>query len=164
MIACCQSGSDAKLTARALHCRGLSGCAAHVLILSEKRSDDHNVRVRLRTRRSRAELMLKSETVNPEHVRGEMAKLNPSEPLKLPWIARTGITSALPQRGARRENNDRCAQESKKICEGAVMTGNRRKCISKFPMRRYGKTPGSSECLGDFCRDARQRAEKVSSG
>ena len=29
-----------------------------------------------------------------------------------------------------------------------LMTGNRRKCISKFPIQRYGKTPGSSECLG----------------
>ena len=47
------------------------GCAAHVPSQSEKRSDYHNVRVRLRTRRSRAEVMLKSETVNSEHVRGE---------------------------------------------------------------------------------------------
>ena len=50
------------------------GCAAHVPSQSEKRSDGHNARVRLWTRRSRAELMLKSETVNPEHVRGEMGK------------------------------------------------------------------------------------------
>ena len=35
------------------------GCAAHVSSQSEKRSDDHNVRVRLRTRRSRAELVLR---------------------------------------------------------------------------------------------------------
>ena len=55
------------------------GYTVRVPSQSEKRSDDHNVRVRLRTRRSRAELMLKSETVNPEHVRGEMAKLNPSK-------------------------------------------------------------------------------------
>ena len=51
------------------------GCA----VPSQSHGDDHNVRVRLRTRRSRAELMLKSETVNPEHVRGKMAKLNPSK-------------------------------------------------------------------------------------
>ena len=43
------------------------GCAAHV----PSQSDDHNVRVR--TRRSRAELMLKVR-----HVRGEMGKLDPS--------------------------------------------------------------------------------------
>ena len=34
------------------------GCVVRVLSQSEKRRDDHNVRVRLRTRRSRAELML----------------------------------------------------------------------------------------------------------
>ena len=32
------------------------GCAVHVLSQSEKRKDDHNMRVRLRTRKSRAEL------------------------------------------------------------------------------------------------------------
>ena len=53
------------------------GNTARVLSQSERCRDDHNVRVRLRTRRSRAELTLKSETVNPEHVRGETAKLNP---------------------------------------------------------------------------------------
>ena len=79
VIACCQSGRDAKLTARALPRRWIVGCAVHVLSQSEKRKDDHNVRVRLRTRKSRAELMQKSETGNPEHVRGEMGKLDPSK-------------------------------------------------------------------------------------
>ena len=32
------------------------------------------------------------------------------------------------------------------------MTGNKRKCISKFTIQRYGETPGSSECLGAFLR------------
>ena len=41
------------------------GCTVHVLGPSEKRKDDHNVRARLRTRKSRAELMQKSGTVNP---------------------------------------------------------------------------------------------------
>ena len=38
----------------------------------------------------------------------------------------------------------RCSQESNKNWRA----GNRRKCISKFSIQRYGETPGSSECLG----------------
>ena len=106
-----QSGSDAKLTGRALPCRG---CAARVPSQSEKRSDDHNVRVRLRTRRSRAELMLKSETVNPEHVRGEMAKLNPSEATETSLDSTNRDGERLPER--------RTARESKGIGEVAVDT------------------------------------------
>ena len=41
------------------------GYTVLVLSQSERCRDDHNVRVRLRTRRSRAELTLKSETMNP---------------------------------------------------------------------------------------------------
>ena len=37
------------------------GCAAPVFSQPEKRNDDHNVRVRLKTRRPSDELMLKSE-------------------------------------------------------------------------------------------------------
>ena len=50
------------------------GCTERVLSQSERCGDDHNVRVRRRMRTSRAELMLKSETVNSEHVRGENGK------------------------------------------------------------------------------------------
>ena len=40
------------------------------------------------------------------------------------------------------------------------MTGNRRKCISKFPIQRYGKTPDSSECLGALSRRTATCREK----
>ena len=81
------------------------GYVAHVLSQSEKRRDDHKMSVRLRMRRSRAELMLKSETVNPEHVRGKNGKVCVrARPLKLPWIARTGMASGC-LRGARKESN-----------------------------------------------------------
>ena len=103
------------------------GCAAHVCSQSEKRSDDHNVRVRLRTRISRAELMLKSETVNPEHVRGKMAKLNPSKVTETSLDSTNRDDERLPQRRTARKQWQRncihklhrCAQESKKIGEGA---------------------------------------------
>ena len=133
------------------------GYTVRVLSQSERCRDDHNVPVRLGTRRSRAELMLKSETVNPEHVRGEMTKLNPSRghPRKLPWVARTGMASGLPQRRTTRKQWQRNAStkftgvpRNPKELERELITGNRWKCISKFTIHRYGETPGSSECLG----------------
>ena len=157
MIACCQSGSDAKLTARALPRRGLSGARYMCSSQSEKRSDDHNVRVRLRTRRSRAELMLKSETVNPEHVRGEMAKLNPSKATETSLDSTNRDDERLPQRRTARKQWQRNAftnftgvpRNPRKLAR-ELMTGNRRKCISKLPIQRYGETPGSFRVLGSF--------------
>ena len=97
------------------------GCAAHVLSQSEKRRDDHNVRVRLRTRRSRAELMLKSETVNPEHVRGEMRKMDPSK------ATETSLdhTANGCLRGARRGNSgSKTHSQTSQVCPG-IQIGER---------------------------------------
>ena len=113
----CQVDSESTAPSR------IVGCAAHVPSQSEKRSDDHNVRVRLRTRRSRAELMLKSETVNSEHVRGEMAKLNPSKTTETSLDS----TNRDDERRTARKQSQRNAftnftgvpRESKKIGEGA---------------------------------------------
>ena len=53
------------------------GCVAHVLSQSEKRDDDHNVRVRLRMRECKAVLTQVGGAVDPWTVCGEMAKLDP---------------------------------------------------------------------------------------
>ena len=98
MITSCQSGPHAKLTASALPSRGLSD--ARYMCSSSPRS----VRVRLRTRRSRAELMLKSETVNPEHVRGEMGKLDPSKATETSLNRTNGDGERLPQRRTARKH------------------------------------------------------------
>ena len=135
------------------------GCAADVPSQFEKRSDDHNVRVRLRTRRSRAELMLKSETVNSEHVLGEMAKLNPSKATETSLDSTNRDDERLLQRRTATKQWQRNAftnftgvhRNPRKLAR-ELMTGNWRKCISKFPMQRCGETPGSSECLGAFSR------------
>ena len=50
MTACRQRGSAAKSTAEVFVPPWVVGCVAHVLSQSEKRDDDHNVRVRLRMR------------------------------------------------------------------------------------------------------------------
>ena len=79
------------------------GCAVHVLSQSEKRRDYHNVRVRLRTRRTRAELILKSETVNPEQVRGERGKLDPGKATETSLDRTNGDGERLPQRRTARK-------------------------------------------------------------
>ena len=96
------------------------GYTVRVLSQSERCRDDHNVPVRLGTRRSRAELMLKSETVNPEHVRGEMTKLNPSEghPRKLPWVARTGMASGCLRDARQESNGSEMHPQSSQVCPG----------------------------------------------
>ena len=126
------------------------GYTVRVLSQSERCRDDHNVRVRLRTRRSRAELMLKSETVNPEHVRGEMAKLNPSEATETSLDSTNRDGERLPQS---RTTRKQWQQNAFTIFTGVPRnpkkwTENRKKCISRFSIERYGETPGSSECLG----------------
>ena len=91
------------------------------------RSDDHNVRVRLGTRKPRAELMEKSETVNPEHVRGEMGKAG-SEQGHGNFLVSHKRERKMVASEAHCEKTMaakcihklyRCAQESKKIGEGA---------------------------------------------
>ena len=85
------------------------GCEVHVLSQSEKH--DHNVRVRLRTRESRAELTQTSETVNPEDVGDEMAKLDP-------WIARTRTANGY-LRDPRQENNgNKTHSQTSQMCPG----------------------------------------------
>ena len=74
------------------------GCAVHVVSQSEKRKDGRNVCVRLRTRKSRAELAQKSGTVNPEHVRGEMAKLAASKATETSLDRTDEDVERLPQR------------------------------------------------------------------
>ena len=130
------------------------GCAVRVLCQSERCRDNHNVRVRLRTRRSRAELMLKSETVNPEHVRGEMAKLNPSKATETSLDRTSRDGERLPQRRTARKQWQRNAftnftgvpRNPRKLAR-ELMTGNRRKCISKLTIQRYVETPGSPGAL-----------------
>ena len=131
------------------------GCAVHVLSQSEKRSEYHNVRVRLRTRRSRAELMLKSETVNPEHVRGEVGKLNSSEATETSLDSTNGDGERLPQRRTARKQwqpntftNFTGAPRNPRELTGEPMAEDRKNYISKSPIQRYGETSGCSECLG----------------
>ena len=133
------------------------GCAAHVCSQSEKRSDDHNVRVRLRTRISRAELMLKSETVNPEHVRGKMAKLNPSKVTETSLDSTNRDDERLPQRRTARKQWQRNAftnftgvpRNPRKLA-GELMTGNRRKCNSKFLHPKVRRNARQLRVLGSF--------------
>ena len=116
------------------------GCAVHVPSQSEKRKKDHNVRVRLRTRKSRADLMQKSETVNPGHVRGEMAKLDLSKIMETSLDCTDEDGKRLPQRrngektmvAKRSHKPHRCAQESKRI-DGRTVTENRKKIHLKVP-------------------------------
>ena len=145
------------------------GCAVHVLSQSEKRRDDHNVRVRLRTRRSRAELMLKSETVNPEHVRGEMGKLDPGKATETSLDRTNGDGERLPQgRTARKRwqpnaltNFTSVPRKSKRIGEREPMKEKKKKYISKSLIQRYGETPGSSESLGASPRHTSGRRESL---
>ena len=118
------------------------GCAVHVLNQSEKRKDDHNVRVRLRTKKSRAELMEISETVNPEHVHGEMGKLDPSKATDTSLDRTDEDGKRFPQRRTARK------QWQQNAFTNLTMTENRKKYISKSLIQRYGETPGCSECLG----------------
>ena len=147
------------------------GYTVRVLSQSERCRDDHNVRVRLRTRRSRAELLLKSETVNPEHVRGEMAKLNSSEATETSLDSTNRDGERMPRRRATRKQWQRNAftnftgvpRNPRKLAR-ELMTENRKKCISTFTIQRYGETPGSSECLRALSRrttPCRERFERL---
>ena len=116
--------------------------------------------VRLRTRRSRAELTQKSWTVNPEHVRGEMAKLDPSNAAETSLDCTDEDTERLPQRCTVRKQWQQSAFTN--------LTGvprNPRELteepISKSLIQRYGETPGSSECLGASSRHTSGRRESL---
>ena len=137
-----------------------------MLCQSKRCRDDHNVRVRLRTRRTRVELTLKSETMNPEHVRGELAKLNPSKATETSLDRTDEDGERLSQRRTTRKQWQRNAfakftgvpRNPRKLARGP-MTRNRRKCISKSLIQRYGETPSSSECLGASSRHTSGRRE-----
>ena len=128
------------------------GCAVHVPSQSEKRKKDHNVRVRLRTRKSRADLMQKSETVNPGHLRGEMAKLDLSKIMETSLDCTDEDGKRLSQRrngektmAAKRSHKPhRCAQESKRI-DGRTVTENRKNLKVPHPKKRRNviRVPGS---------------------
>ena len=144
------------------------GCAVHVLSQSEKRRDDHNVRGRLRTRRSRAELMLKSETVNPEYVRGEMGKLDPGKATETSLDRTNGDGERMPQGRTTRKRwqphaftNITGVPKNPRELAREPMKENRKKYISKSLIQRYGETPGSSECLGASSRHTSGRRESL---
>ena len=85
------------------------GYTVRVLSQSERCRDDHNARVRLRTRRSRAQLILKSETMNPEHMRGERRKLDPSKATQTSLDRTSEDGERLPQRRTTRKQWQRNA-------------------------------------------------------
>ena len=114
--------SGCKVDSESIAPSWIVGCAVRVLSQSEKRKDDLNVRVRLRTRKSRAELMQENETVNPEHERGEMGKLDPSKATETSLDCgrgrRTVASEAHGEKtmaAKRIHKPHRCAQESKRI-------------------------------------------------
>ena len=59
--------------------------------------------------------MLTSETVNPEDVGDEMAKLDPSKTTETSLDRTNGDGERLPQRRTARKQSHRFAQESKRI-------------------------------------------------
>ena len=132
------------------------GCAVHVLSQSEKH--DHNVRVRLRTRESRAELTQTIETVNPEDVGDEMAKLDPGKTTETSLDRTDEDGERLPQRRTARKQRQPNAitnftgvPRNQRELAREPMTENRKKYISKFPIQRYGAssrhTSGRRESL-----------------
>ena len=125
------------------------GCAVHVLSQSEKRKDDRNVCVRLRTRKSRAELTQTSETVNTEDVRDEMAKLDPSKTTETALDRTDEDGERLPQRRTPNActNLAGVPRNPRELTE-EPMTENRKKYMSKSLTQRPGETPGSREFLG----------------
>ena len=140
----CQVDSESVTPSR------IVGCAVHVLSQSEKRRDDHNVPVRLRTRRSRAVLILTSETVNPEHVRGEMGKLDPGKATETSLDRTNGDGERLPQRRTARKQWQRNAftnftgvPKNPRELTREPMTENRKKFLSKSQIQRYGEMLGS---------------------
>ena len=91
------------------------GCAVPVLSQSEKH--DHNVRVRLKKRESRAELMQTSETVNPEDVSDEMAKLDPSKTMETSLDRTDEDGERLSQR-RRKNNGSKAHSQTSQACPG----------------------------------------------
>ena len=135
------------------------GRVAHVLSQSEKRDDDHNVRVRLRMRECRGVLTQAGGAVDPGTVCGKMAKLHPGRPQEPPWIAQTRTASAR-LRGARQASNG-SETYSRNLRELAwkPITRRGKEYTSKFSIPRNGETPGFSECLGVSSQRATRRRD-----
>ena len=136
------------------------GCVVHVPSQSKKRSGNHSVRVRLWTRRSRAELMMKSETVNPKHERGERKAGSEQGHGNFPGPRGRGRRMVVSEAHGEKTNVRRNAftnftgvpRNPRKLAR-ELMAGNREKCI----IQRYDETPGSSECLGALSRHTTTR-------
>ena len=102
--------------------------------------------------------MLKSGAVNPEHVRGEMEKLNPSKATETSLDSTSRDDERLPQRrtGERTmaakciHRLHRCAQGIQEGSRGEPMTGNSRKCISKFAHPKVRQNARQLRVLGSF--------------
>ena len=143
-------------------------CAVHVLSQPEKRKADRNVLVRVRTRESRAELTQTRETVNPEDVGDEMAKLVPSKTTETSLDRTEEDGERFSQRRTTRKQwqqnafaNLTSVPRNPRELTGEPMTENRTKYISKSLIQRYGETPGSSECLGASSRHTSGRRESL---
>ena len=112
--------------------------------------------------------MQKSETVNPEHVRGEMGKLDPSKATEIS-LDRTDEDGErlLQRRTARKQwqqnafTNFTGVSRNPRELTGEPMTENRKKYISKSLIQKNGETPGSSECLGASLRHTSGRRESL---
>ena len=98
--------------------------------------------------------MQKSETLNPEHVRGEMGKLDPNKATETSMDRTNEDGERLPQRRTTRKQWQRNAfadftgaSRNPRELARELMTENRKKYISKSLIRRHGETPGCLECL-----------------
>ena len=125
------------------------GCPVHVL--SEKH--DHNVLVRLRTGESGAELTQTSETVNPEDVGDEMAKLDLSKTTETSLDRADEDGERLPQRRTARKQWQRDAftnftgvPRNPRELAREPTTENRKKYISKFPIQAVQSDPVAVAC------------------
>ena len=133
------------------------GYTVRVLSQFERCRDDHNVCVRLRMRRSRAEFMLKSETVNPEHVRGKLAKLNPSKATETSLDSTNRDGERMPQRCTTRRQWQRNAftnftsvPRNPKELARELMTRNRRKLHLKVLPSKGTARRQQLRVLGSF--------------
>ena len=115
--------------------------------------------------------MQKSETVNPEHVCGEMRMLDPSKATETSLDRTDEEGERLPQRRTERKQwqqntftNFKGVPRNPRELTGEPMTENRKKYISKSLIQRYGETTGCSECLGASSRHTSGRRESFDCG
>ena len=110
--------------------------------------------------------MQKSEIVNPEHVRGEMGKLDPSKATETSLDRTNGDGERLPWRRTARKQwqqhaftNFTGVPRNPRELTSEPMTENRKNYISRSLIQRYGETPACSECLGASSRHTWGRRE-----